>query len=484
MVVLLCCLSREVVAQSPFTDLTQPSGIKEALAEHYQRYPKWWLSGINLVDLDADGHLDLFLAAHGAGVSLALLNDGHGQFKKAEGTYPPTEIHVAADVNEDGKLDLQMTYQDGGAKWWINRSTPGQLQFRDSGVTAGQGRANALVDLNRDGKLDWLHENPGIVFELGDGKGLFKPAGHLDVGKTRNEINIYPVDINGDGFIDLVLHWGRYDYEKGRSRIYLNDGKMSFTDSTEQSGLHEDGLAIKGMGDVNQDGALDLIVLENKKPEIYLNDGKGRFTKLPSAISGMESASRPNYVSWGLAVVVDIDNDGTPDILWNGRNFLWALHGTGGGKFAYMNKTWGIEDKSSSTVDDGICFGDVDEDGMLDIIGYTGPLDGQRQIKLYRNNLPHQNFIRVRPVGASGNRPAAGSKIRVTDPGSNKLLAFEQVQILDSQSAHSYYSATQTERHVGLGKLEKAKVTVEFYPSGKTVTADVKANTTIEIREP
>lgn len=87
-----------------FADVTKGSGVGEAVARHYERHPKWWLSGLNLVDLDGDGRLDLFLAAHGAGRSLALLNDGHGHFREAPGSYPPTEIHLACDINEDGKL--------------------------------------------------------------------------------------------------------------------------------------------------------------------------------------------------------------------------------------------------------------------------------------------------------------------------------------------------------------------------------------------
>jgi hypothetical protein len=86
-----------------FTDVTKESRVAEAITRHYATYPNWWLSGLNLVDLDGDGHPDLFFAAHGAGRSLAMLGDGQGHFTVAEGSYPPSEIHLPYDINEDGK---------------------------------------------------------------------------------------------------------------------------------------------------------------------------------------------------------------------------------------------------------------------------------------------------------------------------------------------------------------------------------------------
>jgi len=198
----------------------------------------------------------------------------------------------------------------------------------------------------------------------------------------------------------------------------------------------------------------------------------------------METASKPRYVSWGLAVVTDFDNDGVADILWNGRNFLWLLRGTGKGHFAYVNKSWEIEDKSAASVDDGLCFGDIDGDGDLDIVGYTGSLDGHRLLKVYRNDLPQRNWVRVRVVGAAGNSGAAGAKVRVFEHDQpEKLLWFEQVTILDSQSAHSYYSLAPTERHFGLGGRSVVDLQVEFYPSGKRVRREAKANSTVVFSE-
>lgn len=476
-------------AAQAFTDITAESGVAQVLRKKYEGEPKWWLSGLNLVDLDGDGRLDLFLSAHGGGAALALLGDGRGRFAPAPGEYPTTEIHLPYDINEDGRVDLQMTHGDGGGRWWLNESAPGRLKFAATALVAGRARQNAIIDLNRDGKADWLHEGPsGIVFESGDGTGGFKPSGGLDVEPVRNEINIHPVDLDGDGLMDLVVHWGRYEFTQGKSRIYMNDGKGGFRNATAEAGLREEGLAVKGVGDLNRDGRPDLMVLEDKRPEIYLNGGRGRFAKMAGALAGMEAATRPAYVSWGLAAVTDFDNDGIADILWNGRHFLWVLRGTGGGNFAYMNAAWSVEDKSAASVDDGLCFGDIDGDGRLDVVGYTGDLSLRRQVKVYRNDLPRQNWLRVRLAGAAGNRGAAGAKISVSLPervdAAQKLLWHEQVMILASQSAHSYYSPARTERHYGLGALDACDVSVEFYPSGRRVERrGALAGTVVEVAE-
>jgi hypothetical protein len=473
---------------SAFTDVTKESGVADLIADKYDKSPKWWLSGLHLVDLDGDGKLDLFFSAHGGGGALAALNDGHGRFTRAPGNYPSTEIHLAYDADEDGKVDLTMTHQDGGGKWWLNRGKVGTLAFEGTKIERGTNtaRRQAMIDLDRDGKVDWLRGAPSrIVVERGDGKGGFTVGHEIPVGNSqRAEVLCLPLDIDGDGFIDFLVEWGHYGMPASNSRVFRNDGKGNFTDVTKESGLAETGMSIKGGGDVNRDGSVDLFVLENKVPQIYLNDGKGKFTKKDGALRGMAKATRPAYASWGMAVVVDFDNDGVADILWNGRNFLWVFRGDKNGHFDYMNQAWGIKDTSSSSVDDGHCFGDIDGDGALDIIGYAS-INNQRRVAVYRNDLPKQHWLNVRPIGRPGNRGAAGATIRVTEPKTGELLWHEQVAIYDSQAAASYYSYAVTERHFGLGQRQEVDVSVRFYSSGERVEQKgVRVDRTVEIIEP
>lgn len=469
-----------------FIDITKESGLDAVIDAHYLHEPKWWLTGTNLVDLDGDGHLDLFLGAHGQ-IGAVAMNDGAGHFRYVEpsgGQLPPTEIHIACDINGHGAADLQMTHGDGGGQWYRNASAAGVPRFEPTKIISDEGRENAMIDIDRDGNLDWIHEDAqhsAIVFELGDGKGNFHRGGGF---ATLKESSAIPVDLDGDGYTDFVIkQCGYHDEHDGHWRIMLNDTHGGFADHTVKCGLAGDGVVIQGVGDVNQDGSIDLICLEHGNVAIYLNDGKAHFKKLEEAVTGMEKIRKPVYANWGLAVVTDFDNDGIPDVLMNGRNFLYILRGTGGGRFACMNKAWGVTDFAWSAVDEGLCFGDIDRDGRLDLVVSSGT-EKQKRMSVLHNDLPPRHWLNVRPIGAPGNRAAAGAKIRVLEPGTGKLLWYEQVIIAGRQTAHTYYTYGTTERHFGLGDRNTADVRVEFYPSGKVRThAAVQADRTLEIQE-
>jgi hypothetical protein len=493
MILVLTCAAASAHA-APFTVVTTESGVQ---AIRDSKPADWWMSGLTFVDLDHDGDLDLFLSDH-LGEGLAALNDGTGKFTVAAGSYPTSEVHMCLDVDEDGKVDMDMTYQDGGAKWWLNKTAPGSstLSLSDVGAVdtrgGNQSRSEVLVDLNRDGKLDWVRSCQGQNFKVdfGDGKGNFTEDSALIAQPQGNALDAGEIfaDLDGDGDEDMIINWGGYsspggdDY--GRVRVLINDGNMNLVEKTTEIGLKTDHLAILGAGDVDQDGDVDLIGLDDRTfPEvIYANDGHGMFSVLPSAVTGVTGSS--TYALWGLATVTDLDNDGIADILIDGRFFFHVLRGTGGGHFSYQNDTWGnITHTAEASVDSGFAFGDIDADGDLDLMGFTSG-DPNRQVALYRNDLPAQRWLNVRPVGLPGNKGGVNSKIRIYEAGTTNLLWFEEVLEFSKQAQQNYYAFDALERHYGLGSRSTVDVTVTFYPSGTVVRKDgAAADSTIVIGE-
>jgi MYXO-CTERM domain-containing protein len=492
--ILLCGATSSSAAAQTFTNVTAESGVQ---ALRGTKPADWWVSGLTFVDLDDDGDLDLFLSDHHA-AALAALNDGTGKFTLASGTYPKSEIHNCLDIDEDGKVDMDLTYVDGGAKWWMNKTAPGSstLQFVDSGNgntrDGNQSRSEALVDLNRDGKLDWVRTCQGQNFKVdfGDGKGNFAEDSALIAQPQGNALDagIIFADLDADTDLDMLVNWGGYNapggVDFGRARVLINDGKMNLVEKTTEVGLKTERLAILGAGDVDQDGDVDVIGLDDRKfPEvIYLNDGRGSFSALPNAVTGVTGSTQ--YALWGLATVTDLDNDGIADILIDGRHFFHVLRGTGGGRFVFQNTAWGgITRTAEASVDGGFAFGDIDSDGDLDLMGFSS-IDPSRQVALYRNDLPARRWLNIRPVGLSGNKPAANAKIRIYEPNTDRLIWFEEVLIYSKQAQQNYYAFDALERHYGLGDRTTVDVTVTFYPSGTVVRKNgVPANTTFVIGE-
>lgn len=172
--------------------------------------------------------------------------------------------------------------------------------------------------------------------------------------RAQRTMDIQVADINGDGHPDLVLA-----IEWDRNRILINDGEGRFSDGsagvTTPAANDSEDIAV---ADFNGDGLTDLVFAseDNRKHEYYINLGSGRF----------EDRSYLLPMSEANAVVsVDLNLDGIPDLILgnNGRNTILINERDG----SFRDETSLRYPALTETTQD-LLMVDVDGDGDLDMI--------------------------------------------------------------------------------------------------------------------
>ncbi len=264
----------------------------------------------------------------------------------------------------------------------------------------------AMEDFDNDGDLDIMSSSwsldDQIRYFTNNSDGTFTDATER-AGLTgiTGGLNMNHVDYDNDGFADVFVLRGAWQFEQGRhpKSLLRNNGDGTFEDVTDDAGLlsfHPTQAA--AWGDYNNDGWVDLYIGQESNPsvahpcELYRNNGDGSFTEC-AAEAGVAHVAFVKGVAFG-----DYDNDGLPDLylsVLDGSNVLF--HNDGAGRFTDMTQTAGVRDPHKSFP---TWFFDYDNDGWLDILvfgygwssvgdvaaDYLGlPSEGERP-RLYRNN--------------------------------------------------------------------------------------------------
>ena len=214
------------------------------------------------------------------------------------------------------------------------------------------------------------------------------------------------VDVDGDGWQDIVLLNGKDWSPKGRrtlSALYRNNKNGTFTDITRGSGLDVEMYAMGvAVADYDNDGRDDLYITALEGDRLFHNEGAGKFRDATKD-SGIVNAAFPTSVAF-----LDYDRDGRADIVvanyvqWTAKGDLWCsmdgatksyctpesykgnssklYRNLGGGKFQDVTKAAGLGDANSKTL--GIATFDVNNDGWTDLF----LANDTQPNKLYRNN--------------------------------------------------------------------------------------------------
>ncbi|MBL8018547.1 MAG: CRTAC1 family protein [Leptospirales bacterium] len=310
--------------------------------------------GAAAVDLDGDGMQDLIVARE---TGLYAYLNHHGQLigSRLNVEFPdatPLSI-TAGDVNRDGYVDLYIsTYIKNslykGASIFNDPSYgpvslmllggPG-ASFRDATMETGLYRKHntftaLLVDLDNDGWLDLavaqdtgtvklyrnvkgrFEEQPdptGFGYPMGIAVGDFHGTGRMDLFFSNS----------GSTFPDFMIRGDLRDRQKLEKRWILlrNDGNFKFTNVAQEWGIADLEFSWGAVAaDFDLDGFEDLVVAENfsASPVMRLLNNPGRFLVQRNRrfIPAEKQAGVANPYHTISPIVVDVNGDGRPDLIW------------------------------------------------------------------------------------------------------------------------------------------------------------------------
>jgi hypothetical protein len=410
-----------------------------------------------------------------------------------------------ADYNNDGCLDILV--MRGGWQLPQRRSLlRNNCDGTFTDVTASSGLAvpatssqNAVwTDIDNDGFVDLFVGNEDTASQLFLNKrdGTFENIAHAaGVDRVMFTKGVAAGDYDGDGYPDLYV-----SNLNGRNFLYHNNRDRTFTEVAEAAGVPGPGRGFATwFFDYDNDGRDDLFATsyfisldESARTylglphnattlKLYRNLGGGKFQDVTTQV-GLDKVFMPMAGNFG-----DIDNDG----------FLDIYLGTGSPSYGSLLPNVLLRNKAGQSFVDvtassgtgelhkghGIAFADLDNDGDEDILeelGGSTPGDAHA-LRLFENPGHGADWINLRLVGVKTNRGAIGARIKVTVENEERVTR----AIYRTVSSGGSFGASPLQQHIGLGKSAR-KVDVEIrWPTSGTEQhfSDVKKNQSLEIKE-
>ncbi|MCA8957159.1 MAG: CRTAC1 family protein [Planctomycetes bacterium] len=475
-----------------FREVHEAAGISFTHDAHFQRSPTQPVAGgVACADYDGDGYLDLYVIGGDSSGNLLYRNKRDGTFEELSARAGVQLLGGAwsgstfVDLNGDGHLDLFLCGIDGTAPCILLNKGDGT--FADATPGSGLDKVStnsycvAFGDIDGDGDLDmflsqwkvdrgdghntqhlWRNDGKAVFTDISDASGV---AMAFSGGNAYTDTTFTPnfVDVDNDGDLDLVIA-----ADLGKNRVLINDGRGNFTNITPSDVLsdHATGAAI---GDYDNDGNLDWFVSGLSGPglsgnHLYRNPGDGMFVDVTQA-AGVSQGG------WGWAAsFADLDNDGWLDLVQvNGfgtsPTSAYSQYLTDPTRLFMNNRNGTFTEKSAALQLDDVnrgrglvCF-DFDRDGDLDLF----VVNNLGKPSLWRNDGGNiQNYLTVALRYKGGNVQGIGARIAVTANGTT--------QIRELRSGCNYVSQNPAEAHFGLAAAAVVDSLVVTWPDRTQTT--------------
>ncbi len=493
--------------------------------------------GVALLDVDADGWLDVFLVngtsferpAEPRPSAHLYRNLRNGRFEDVTDAMGLRQAGwgqgaCVGDYDRDGRDDLHVAY------WGQNRlfRNAGQ-RFEDVTEAAGLvtarrwGAGCAFLDVDRDGHLDLFVANyidfdpdrtptpdsglcrykgvpvacgpPGLaggkyVLYRNTGRGTFEDVSDSS-GVTRTAstygLGVTTLDFNDDGWVDVYVA-----SDSSPSALFVNNTDGTFTDMAVLAGCaySKDGKPQAGMGvavaDLDRSGTIDLFKTNfaGDTSTLYLNDGKG-YCDDRTFPAGIGINTR--YLGWGVGAP-DFDRDGWPDLfLVNGHVYPEVSQLPGEAAYAqrkvvYRNAAGRFEDVTErlgppvtlARPGRGAAFGDLDNDGDVDIV--VNNMHTRPDLYRVETRASAGTWLLLHLRGVASNPNAIGARV-TAHAGTDRWVD-------EVRGGGSYYAQNDFRIHMGLGAHSRVERLEVRWPSGlKERWHDVAVNQLLTLRE-
>ena len=445
-----------------FTDVTESAGLNIPL----------YGMGVAVADYDNDGDDDIYLSCLNA--DRLFQNKGDGSF---------------LDVTEAAGIDNQGF---GTSCAWLDYNLDGHLDIYVANYVEWSIETDIFCTLDGKNKSYCTPES-----YTGQASKLFRNQGNgtfVDVSRisgisdpTSKSLGVCILDYNSDGLPDIFEA-----NDTQPNKLYQNNGDGTFIEVGMLAGVayNESGIATGAMGvdagDYDNSGTESLIIgnFSNEMLNLYNNVGNIFLDDAPVAQLGNASLLTLTFGCFFF----DFDLDGNLDIFTaNGHvetdiNAIQSevtyaqkphlFQNIGGKKFIDVVRNVG-PDLVKPLVGRGTAYGDIDNDGDLDILVSTS----NGYAHLFRNDGGNRNrWVKIQLIGKVSNRNGIGSRIRITSAIGS--------QIRTVKSGSSYCSQSELTTFFGLKNDTIIKSIEVHWPSGKVNKLEnVKPNQLIPIEE-